>query len=86
MGSSKNLINNLISSPHKILFPDEKEESGGGGSSAPAVPDYAAEQAKREAEAQKKKAALAGQGMSGAILGGGLGNESDVKKKKLLGE
>ncbi len=85
MGGSKNLINNLISSPHKILFPDKKEDSGGGGGSA-AVPDYAAERAKAEAEAQKKRSALAASGMAGAILGGSLGDEGQVKRKKLLGE
>ena len=63
----------------------------GGGSQpkappAPVVPDYEAERKKAEDEAQQKRSALADKGMSGAILGGSLGDEGGVKKKKLLGE
>jgi hypothetical protein len=61
---------------------------GGGQSSpkAPEVPDYEGERRKAEEAAQKKRAALADKGMSGAILGGSAGDETGVKKKKLLGE
>jgi hypothetical protein len=61
----------------------------GGGpktSKPPEVPDYEAERKKAEKEAEKKRAALADKGMSGAILGGSAGDETTVKKKKLLGE
>ncbi len=53
---------------------------------APVVPDYEGERKKAEEDAYKKRAALADKGMSGAILGGSVGDESGVKKKKLLGE
>lgn len=60
---------------------------GGGGSvKMPSVPDYEAERKKAEDEAAKKRNALAGQGMSGTILGGSFGDDEQVKKKKLLGE
>ena len=64
---------------------------GGGASTpsappAPKVPDYEGERKKAEEDAQKKRAALADKGMSGAILGGSVGDEGGVKKKKLLGE
>ena len=52
----------------------------------PPVPDYEGERRKAEAEAQQKRSALADKGMSGAILGGSVGDETGVKKKKLLGE
>ena len=63
----------------------------GGGSKpdmpkAPEVPDYEAQRKKAEEEALKKRNALANQGMSGAILGGSLGDNEQLKKKKLLGE
>jgi hypothetical protein len=54
--------------------------------SAPVVPDYEAERKKAEDAALQKRAALADKGMSGAILGGSSGDETGVKKKKLLGE
>ena len=53
---------------------------------APVVPDYEGERKKAEEEALRKRSALADKGMSGAILGGSAGDESGVKKKKLLGE
>ena len=52
----------------------------------PKVPDYEGERKKAEIDAQKKRSALADKGMSGAILGGDVGDEGGVKKKKLLGE
>ncbi|GHV55217.1 hypothetical protein FACS1894206_09370 [Deltaproteobacteria bacterium] len=61
----------------------------GGGASvpkAPEVPDYEAEKKKAEEEGLAKRAALKDRGMAGAILGGSLGEDSAVKKKKLLGE
>jgi hypothetical protein len=61
----------------------------GGGAKTPdppAVPDYEAERKKAEKAAEQKRAALAEKGMSGAILGGSAGDETTVKKKKLLGE
>ena len=61
---------------------------GGGGSTpkAPEVPYYEAERKKAEEAAHQKLAALADKGMSGAILGGSVGDGAGVKKKKLLGE
>lgn len=59
---------------------------GGDTPSAPKVPDYEAERKKAEAAAQSEKNRLAGLGMNGTVLGGALGDDESVKKKKLLGE
>ena len=63
---------------------------GGSGKTAavkvPETPNYEAERKKAEEEATKKRSALAGKGMAGTILGGSFGDDSNVNKKKLLGE
>jgi hypothetical protein len=63
---------------------------GGGGKvetpAMPEVPDYEAERKAKETAARQKRAALADKGMAGTILGGSEGDESGLKKKKLLGE
>jgi hypothetical protein len=52
----------------------------------PKIPDYEETRKKAEEEALKRRAALAGRGMSGAILGGSTGDDSAINKKKLLGQ
>lgn len=52
----------------------------------PKTPKVEDEYKKAEEEALRKRAALADKGMSGTILGGSLGGEGGVQKKKLLGE
>lgn len=73
----------------KKVFKSVSKIVGGGSTpkvTVPKVPDYEAERKKAEDEAQKKRSSLASQGMGGTILGGSLGNSTDVKSKKLLGE
>jgi hypothetical protein len=52
----------------------------------PKVPDYEGQRRAAEEEAHRRRAGLADKGMSGAILGGDIGDEGGVKKKRLLGE
>ena len=63
---------------------------GGGGSvkmpAMPEVPDYEGQRKAAEEEAQKKANARRAMGMSGTILGGALGDDNNVRRKKLLGE
>lgn len=54
--------------------------------SVPKVPDYEAERKKAEEEALRNRSRLKGLGMAGTILGGSLGEDNQVTKKKLLGE
>jgi hypothetical protein len=54
--------------------------------SVPKVPDVEKEHKEAEAEAVRKRAALADKGMSGTILGGSYEDEGGVRRKKLLGE
>lgn len=59
---------------------------GGGKPKAPKpqkVPDYAAERKKEEAEAAEKKKSLLNKGRSGTMLGGSLGDDTNIKKAKL---
>lgn len=51
----------------------------------PAAPNPVAQEAAAEEEARKKVAQV-GKGVSATILGGSLGDNSNIKKKKLLGE
>lgn len=50
------------------------------------VPDIAKEQEKQESEALKRRQNQAEKGLSGTILGGSVGAENAVQKKRLLGE
>lgn len=60
---------------------------GGGGEVKTAdAPDYEAEKKRAEEEAQKRRSQLAALGMSGTILGGSVGDDSKLAKKRLLGE
>lgn len=66
---------------------------GGGGAtvkiSAPEVPDtpdYEAERKAAEEEALRNRSRLKALGMGGTILGGTLGDDSGLRRKKLLGE
>lgn len=62
--------------------------TSGGGSSVkiPETPNYEAEREKAEAEAQKNRSRLKALGMSGTLMGGMLGDDRAVSRKKLLGE
>ena len=54
--------------------------------SVPEVPNYEDERKKAEDEALRTRSRLKGLGMQGTILGGSVGDDNSVKKKKLLGE
>lgn len=51
----------------------------------PEAPDPLAQEAAANEEA-KKKLATVGKGVAGTILGGSLGDNANIRKKKLLGE
>lgn len=53
---------------------------------APEVPDYEAERRKAEEDAQKKRNAELAGGLGRTVLGGSLGEEARLNKKRLLGE
>ena len=55
----------------------------GGKPKTPDVPDYEAERKKEEEAANRKKKSLLNKGRSGTMLGGSVGDESNLKKAKL---
>lgn len=50
---------------------------------APEVPNYQEERNKEEQKAAEKKKSLLNKGRSGTMLGGGLGDDANLKKQKL---
>lgn len=61
---------------------------GGGKTSVPKVevPDYEAARRQAEEDALLGRSRLRAKGMGGTILGGSLGGEGGLQKKRLLGE
>lgn len=77
MGGAKKVFKRVLD-PGRLIFDEEKE-------STPA-PDYAAEQAKAEEAAAKKKRSLLNKGRSGTMMGGTVGSDGSLNKAALVGE
>ncbi|MEZ6852104.1 hypothetical protein [Halodesulfovibrio aestuarii] len=51
--------------------------------STPEVPDYEEERKKEETEVAEKKKSMLNKGRSGTMLGGSIGDDTNLKKTKL---